>query len=64
MLVNFSFKIGEVKVPVNGNLEHAPVCTGIEINISTEIKPEEMPAYAELVKGQVAAIAELMQKQL
>lgn len=63
MIVNFSIKVAEAKVPVAGNLEHAPVITGLEVSVCTEIKAEEFSAYAEMVKGQMASILALMNKQ-
>lgn len=63
MIVNFSLKVAEAKVPVAGNLEHAPVVTGLDISVCTEIKAEEFTAYAEMVKGQMAAIVGMIEKR-
>lgn len=63
MIVNFSLKVAEVKTPVAGNLEHVPVVTGLEISVQTEIKTEEFAAYAEVIKGQMAAILGMIDKR-
>jgi len=63
MIVKMLVKVAEVKIPVQGNLEHMPVVSGIEISTSMEIEPSEFPAYTEVVKGHLGALVSLLEQR-
>lgn len=64
MIVNFSLKVAEVKIPLSGSVEHMPVCSGVEISVTTEIQPSEFSAYAEVAKAQIEAVGNTLKPTL
>lgn len=63
MIIKMLLKVAEVKFPVQGNLEHLPAISGIEVSTSMEITPSEFPAYAEVVKGHIGALVSLLKQR-